>query len=92
MSLRNLLKRIGKDRVEADELRFKVVSEAFGGIKEVKLGGLEQSALLRFDGAAKRFARTQLTAQVVGMIAAFCSGDYCLWRNLALVLFSDASS
>ncbi len=39
VSLRNLLQRIGKDRVEADELRFKVVSEAFGGIKEVKLGG-----------------------------------------------------
>ena len=47
------------------------VSEAFGGIKEVKLGGLEQSALHRFDGAAKRFARAQLTAQVVGLLPRF---------------------
>ena len=68
LSLRNMLKRIGRDRVEADRRRFKAVSEAFGGIKEVKLGGHEQEALVRFDTAAKEFARTQLIARVVGLL------------------------
>lgn len=86
-SLRNLLQRIGKDRVEANELRFKVVNEAFGGIKEVKLGGLEQAALHRFDGGGKRFARAQMTAQVIGLMPRFALEIFAFGGILALVLF-----
>ena len=65
---RKLVSRIGQDRLRANEARFKVVSEAFGGIKEVKVSGLEQSWLRRFDSAAKQFARTQLIATIVADI------------------------
>jgi len=63
------------------------VSEAFGGIKEVKLGGLEQPTLSRFDAAAKRFAGTQLTAQVVALLPRFALEIIAFGGILGLVLF-----
>ena len=87
VGLRNMLKRIGQDRVSANEMRFKVVSEAFGGVKEAKLGGLEQGLLARFDVAAKAFARTQLTAQVVGLLPRFALEIIAFGGILLLILF-----
>lgn len=85
--LRNTLQRLGHDRVAADEARFKVVSESFGGIKAVKLAGLEQIALVRFDTAAKRFAVTQRTAQVVALLPRFLMEIVAFGGSLLLVLF-----
>ena len=62
---RGLISRLGHDRLSANEARFKIVSEAFGGIKEVKVSGLEHRWLSRFDSAAKQFARTQLITTIV---------------------------
>ena len=64
--IRKLLSRLGADRLLANEMRFKVVNEFFGGIKEIKVSGLERRWLRRFESAGRRFARTQLIANVVG--------------------------
>ena len=50
---RNLLTRIGKEVFRANEGRFKVLSEAFGASKEVKVGGLEQIYINQFSKPAK---------------------------------------
>jgi ABC-type multidrug transport system fused ATPase/permease subunit len=51
------LARLGSTRVTADSARFKLTSEAFAGIKEVKLAGLEDHFLLRFEGPSLALAR-----------------------------------
>ena len=47
------LNRIGEERVKNNEKRFKVVTEAFGASKEVKLGGLEKFMLSYFQTLQK---------------------------------------
>ena len=44
--------RIGKERLEANESRFTILTEVFGAIKEIKIGGLEKSFVKRFEKPA----------------------------------------
>ena len=65
------LNRIGKERLEDNRLRFTAVSEAFGAVKEVKVGGLEQKYINSFSNSAKKFAVNQTTAKVVEQLPRF---------------------
>ena len=87
LALRRFLDRIGEERLAANEQRFKVVDETFGGIKEVKLGALEQDAVGRFDGPAHRFARTQVFANVFGVMPRYALEIIAFGGMLILVLF-----
>ena len=60
-----LLKRLGQARVEANQERFTVVSEAFGAAKEVKVGGLEHSYVQRFGKPAATYAKGQGTMSII---------------------------
>jgi ABC-type multidrug transport system fused ATPase/permease subunit len=62
---RRYLSHIGRERLRANEERFRVAQEAMGGIKDVKLLGLEPSYLARFDAPASRFARYHAAAQAI---------------------------
>jgi ATP-binding cassette, subfamily B, bacterial PglK len=64
----NFLSRIGSERVEANEMRYRITSEAFGGIKDIKVGGHEESYLKRFDEPAKIYARAETAASVFSAI------------------------
>ena len=46
---RGYLKKIGQERLKANEARFTILSEAFGASKEIKLGRLENIYVNRFD-------------------------------------------
>ncbi|WP_263841470.1 ABC transporter ATP-binding protein [Salinibacter sp.] len=63
--VRDRLDRKGAERVEANTKRYQFVSEAFGGIKQVKLRGKEESFLDQFDPPSKRFARVQAHYRVI---------------------------
>ena len=47
------LKRIGKERFKSNELRFTSISDAFGAVKEIKVGGLEKFYIQKFSDPAK---------------------------------------
>lgn len=66
--VRHILGRAGRQRFQANTERFKVVNEAFGGIKEIKVLGRETGSMVQFDGPAKRYSRSQETAQVFSQI------------------------
>jgi ATP-binding cassette, subfamily B, bacterial PglK len=51
------LKRIGAERLKNNKLRFRVISEAFGAIKDIKVGGSEQAYVKRFSDPSVRFAK-----------------------------------
>lgn len=65
LSVRSRLDRTGEERVKANTERYQFVSEAFGGIKEVKLRGKEEAFLDQYDGPSKRYALCQAHYRVI---------------------------
>ena len=66
--IRRLLNRIGEQRVHANRERYQAANEAMGGIKDVKMLGLENAYLRRFREPAAVFARAQALAAILGQI------------------------
>ena len=62
--LRKNLTRVGKERFLNNELRFKLISEAFNATKDVKLGGLEQIYTDRYASAAHIYAKSASYAEI----------------------------
>lgn len=69
--LRHYIGTIGAKRVEANRDRFQVAQEALGGIKDVKVRGLEEAYVGAFQKPASRFANVQATNQVIGELPQF---------------------
>jgi ABC-type multidrug transport system fused ATPase/permease subunit len=64
--LRKTLTRLGQTRYDANAEQFRVTAEMMGGIKDVKLAGLEKSYLRRYRAPARRLSRTAIHMQVIG--------------------------
>lgn len=69
--LRNPLDRISKRRVQANRHLFQIVHEVMGGIKEVKVMGLEAGSFARFEPHSHILARQQTLGQVVSKLPRF---------------------
>lgn len=69
--IRNFISQIGEKRLKSNEQRFMAVSEAFGSIKEVKVGGLEKTYANRFSDPAQTLAQTVTSFQVVNQLPRF---------------------
>jgi ABC-type multidrug transport system fused ATPase/permease subunit len=63
--IRPRLARYGKDVGDSNLLRYKAASEAFGGIKDVKILGKEPFFAWSFGIGAKRFAATQSAYRIL---------------------------
>tara|TARA_B100000579_G_scaffold432853_1_gene450480 strand:+ start:351 stop:2135 length:1785 start_codon:yes stop_codon:yes gene_type:complete len=90
--IRKYLNKIGLERLENNELRFKSVSEAFSATKEVKFGGLEQTYLKSFSNASKIFARTQASSQIVSQLPRFILEGIAFGGILLILLYLIAES
>jgi ABC-type multidrug transport system fused ATPase/permease subunit len=86
--LRSLLKKSGNERVKNNKLRFKILSDAFGATKEVKVGALEQIYINQFSDSAINFARAQSTAQVIGQLPRFILEAIAFGGIMLLILYS----
>jgi ABC-type bacteriocin/lantibiotic exporter with double-glycine peptidase domain len=62
------LRRAGEIRIRANSERFRLSSEALGGIKEVKVLGLEDTFLKRFEEPSLRFAQAVVVRDSVTQI------------------------
>lgn len=71
MMVRRYLRRIGEERRNANDQRFKVAQEAFGGIKDVKVAGLEEAFVERFRAPSLRMIRREATVELVSQLPAF---------------------
>ena len=67
----NFLNRSGKERLKNNQLRFTAVSEAFGAIKEIKVGGLEKAYIKNFSNSAQIYARTIASLQTIAQLPRF---------------------
>jgi ATP-binding cassette subfamily C protein len=67
-AVRDRLDRTGAERVASNTARYQYVSEAFGGIKDVKLRGKEEAFLDQYTDPSKRYARTQANYRVIKQV------------------------
>lgn len=70
-ALRKRIVEIGKRRMAANGLRFKVAQEVTGSLKEIKVLGLERTSLDRFRRPARDMARQQTLGLVLQRLPRF---------------------
>jgi len=68
LTIRHYLHRAGEIRIRANSERFRLTSEALGGIKEVKVLGLEDTFLRRFEKPSRFFARAMVVRELIVQI------------------------
>jgi ABC-type multidrug transport system fused ATPase/permease subunit len=81
------LKKSGQERLKNNELRFLAVSEAFGAVKEIKVGGLEQNYIKNFSNYAKIFAQTQALAATISQLPRFILEAIAFGGILLMILY-----
>jgi len=84
---RSFLKRIGKERMKANEERFITITEAFGAAKEIKVGGLEEVYTKRFAAPAKMSAQHSASAQLVGSLPRYALEAIAFGGMVLMVLY-----
>lgn len=85
-SMRGWLARISDARFIANRDRFHVVNEAMGGIKELKLMGLEDQFLQRFTGPAHAMAQLQTAGLLIGRLPRYALEAVCYGGFILMVL------
>jgi ABC-type multidrug transport system fused ATPase/permease subunit len=81
------LNRIGAERHDANVARFQITGEALGGIKEVKLLGLERHFLQRFQAPARQVAESDAASTIIGELPRYVLEAVAFGGMLAYVLF-----
>lgn len=81
------LQRLGEARIAANRERFRVVSEAFGASKALKVGGLEEVYIQRFASAAERYAKGQAVAQTISQLPRYALEAIAFGGMLLVVLY-----
>jgi len=84
--LRHRLAHVGRQRVANNKLRFRVVQEVVGGLKDIKMMGLEQTSLQRFRGPAEAMARYQAAGLVIARLPRFALEAVVYGGFIAMVL------
>lgn len=84
--LRHYLARIGAERVKTNQERFQIAQEALGGIKDVKVLGLENAYIQSFARPAQRFARVQANNQIINQMPQFALQGLVFGGMLMLLL------
>ena len=83
----NILKRIGKERLKNNLMRFKAVSESFGAIKEIKFLGLEKIYTQNFNKPANNFAKNQITSETISQLPRYGIEAVAFGGAISLVLY-----
>lgn len=68
LGVRKLLGRVGSERVRENNLKFKIVSEVFGGIKELKVLGKEKSFVKLFEQPSLNACRAESIEQTFSLL------------------------
>jgi ABC-type multidrug transport system fused ATPase/permease subunit len=69
--VRRSLSRMGQQQTRANAARYRVAQEAFGGIKDVKLMGLEGSYVRRYDDPSRQYINAIATSQIIAELPRF---------------------
>jgi ATP-binding cassette, subfamily B, bacterial PglK len=89
---RKYINYIGGEILTKNQLRFKIVSEAFGATKQVKVGGVEQIYIKLFSNAAQIFSRTQATLAIISQLPRFILEAIAFGGVLVIMLYIMAKT
>jgi ATP-binding cassette, subfamily B, bacterial PglK len=84
---RQHVNRIGLDRLRANRERFRISSEALGGIKDIKILGLEHRFLHLFDKPSKRVVRHAANGQIIAQLPQYAMQATSLSTVMLIVLY-----
>jgi len=84
--MKNILSKIGSERLQANEERFIAVSEAFGAMKEVKVSRLEKLYVNRFSKPAQIYASRQSMSVVIAQVPRYFIEGIAFGGMVLLVL------
>lgn len=84
---RKYIRRMGVERRQANHERFLAIQEAFGGIKDVKVMGLEGVFLRRFRGPSWRLANREAAGKVAAEIPSFAMQALVFGGIMILILY-----
>jgi ABC-type multidrug transport system fused ATPase/permease subunit len=81
------LNKIGKIRLENNKLRFLRVNEAFGAIKEIKVGGFEEIYIKNFSKSSKTFARMQALSTIIAQLPRYALEAIAFGGVMLVILY-----
>ena len=84
--MKNILSQRGSDRLQANKDRFVSVSEAFGAIKEIKVGRLEKVYVNRFSLPAQLYASHQSVSTAISHLPRYFIEGIAFGGMVLLVL------
>jgi ABC-type multidrug transport system fused ATPase/permease subunit len=90
--VRNFLNRSGEERLKNNQLRFTAVSEAFGAIKEIKVGGLEEVYINGFSNSAQIYSRTLASSQAIAQLPRFILEAITFGGILLIIIYMMAQT
>jgi len=91
-TLKKLLKGLGQTRFDANHQKFSVINELFGGIKDVKLGGLEDFYLEKFARPALIYSKSNAVFHVLYALPRFALEAVAFGGMLLMILYMMAMS
>ncbi|MBK8163201.1 MAG: ABC transporter ATP-binding protein [Gammaproteobacteria bacterium] len=91
LTVRRYLGRVGQDIQTANRQRYKITQEMFGGIKDVKVCGLELPFLARFRDPSLIFAERQITSRVVSELPSFAMQALVFGGIMVVLLYFMAN-
>jgi ABC-type multidrug transport system fused ATPase/permease subunit len=80
------LRGLGKLRVDANSERYRLATEALGGVKDIKLLGRERSYIERFSVPSHRWAKAQMQTQLLSQMPTYVIQGLALGGVVALCL------
>jgi ABC-type multidrug transport system fused ATPase/permease subunit len=83
----NKLNRKGLERTQNDQERYAALSNAFGSIKETKLGNLENFFIKNFSIPAKNFSKNQSSVQIIGQLPKYFFEAITFGGLLLIILY-----
>lgn len=86
LMLRGRMRDTGEDMMQAYADRFRIAQEATGGIKDVKLMGLEETYVDRYGVAARRTAQATVVSGLIGEMPRYALEAITFGTLLVLVL------
>ena len=86
--VRKFLNVSGEKRYKNNQSRFIAINEAFGAIKEIKVGGLEKTYIKNFSNFAQVFAATKASSQLIAKLPRFFLEVIAFGGILLIILYS----
>lgn len=86
LTTRGYLKRIARERVQANQERYKAANEAMGGIKDLRMLGREGEMVRRYAVPSLRYAIFQANQRILGALPRYALEGIAFGSIVAIVL------